>query len=249
MTNQDNQKPRYSTLHYGVREQLDISWAQYVLLDMIYHLSAKFGFCSKSVRAIAADLGDTKTSVHRHIKELLDRELLIKLEGGYKCSDAYISIAYLETVPSRDTRPKVGQAKRPKMKPSVPKRDQVSQNVSNNRGENNNRITVDNNTDVLEPTAPERYGKVQINEVFDFWAQEVGFNIESKVKANRFAAHNMLKKYGPEKLTQLIKGVALTQTDQYAPRIADFCDLQAKTTQLIAWGQRKHGASSIGVVR
>ncbi len=111
-----------------------------------------------------------------------------------------------------------------------------------------NKTIQDNTVDSTNVEAPTRYGKPEINEMFDFWSQEVGFDIESKVTANRRAASNLIRKYGAEKLTQLIKGVALTQSDQYAPAIADFCDLQSKTTQLIAWGRKKHGTSSVEVI-
>ena len=144
---------------------------------------------------------------------------------------------------SKTTHPDVS-----KMKSDVSKTvaSSVKNDISNNYKSNK---SVNNNTNVLEPQAPEKFGKTEINEIFDFWSQEVGYDIASKVQANRRAAYNLIRKYGPEKLTQLIKGVALTHSDQYAPRIADFCDLQSKTTQLIAWGQKKHGTNTIGVVR
>lgn len=103
---------------------------------------------------------------------------------------------------------------------------------------NNNTIT--SNTNVLaEPATPARYGKPEINEMFDFWAQEVQYDIESRRQANRNACSNLIKKYGTDKLQQLIKGVAMAHSDPYAPRIADFVDLQSKTSQLVAWGKTK----------
>lgn len=103
-----------------------------------------------------------------------------------------------------------------------------------------NTKTIQNTTNVV--SAPARYGKPEINEMFDFWAAEVQYNIESKKQANRNACSNLLKKYGRTKLEQLIKGVSMAQSDPYAPRITDFCDLQSKTNQLVAWGKTKmHG--------
>lgn len=100
-------------------------------------------------------------------------------------------------------------------------------------------------TNVVGADAPVRHGKPEINELFDLWEHEVGYKVEGKITANRRAASNLLKKYGPDKLGQLIKGVALAQNDKYAPRIADFCDLQAKANQLIAWGKTEiHGSTS-----
>lgn len=100
-------------------------------------------------------------------------------------------------------------------------------------------------TNVVGADAPVRHGKPEINELFDLWEHEVGYKVEGKITANRRAASNLLKKYGPDKLGQLIKGVALAQNDKYAPRIADFSDLQSKANQLIAWGKTEiHGSTS-----
>jgi hypothetical protein len=112
--------------------------------------------------------------------------------------------------------------------------------------------TVDNTktiTNVItEPDKPVRYGQPGINEMFDFWAAECGFNIESRVKANRAACSNLLKKHGKEKLEQLIRGVSLTHSDQYAPSIADFSELQQKLPTLLVWGRKKHGSSGVTVI-
>lgn len=113
----------------------------------------------------------------------------------------------------------------------------------------NKELEINNTTNVVGADAPASYGNPEINGLFDLWEREIGYKVESKITANRRAAYNLIRKYGSEKLTQLIKGVALTRSDPYAPRIADFCDLQSKTTQLIAWGQKKHGTNTIGVVR
>lgn len=78
----------------------------------------------------------------------------------------------------------------------------------------------------------------EINEMFRVWEEIIGIPISSHVKQNRNACSNLLKKYGKEKLTQLIAGVAQTHSDQYAPRIANFIQLQSKQDELIIWGRR-----------
>lgn len=101
---------------------------------------------------------------------------------------------------------------------------------------------------IPDPDKPARYGSPGINEMFDFWADEVGYNIESRIKQNRAACSNLLKKHGKDKLMQLIKGVALTQSDQYAPHIADFSQLQQKVNDLLVWGRKKHGNAGVTVI-
>lgn len=107
------------------------------------------------------------------------------------------------------------------------------------------------NTNVLAdgsglPPLPS-YGKPEINDLFDFWAVTVGYNIESRIQANRRAASTLLKKYGQDKLHRLIEGVSMAQSDRYAPGINDFSQLQQKTNDLIAWGKKKH--SGVGSKR
>lgn len=89
------------------------------------------------------------------------------------------------------------------------------------------------------PAEPRAYGKPEINELFQYWEAKTGVGIQAKLKSNRNAANNLLKRYGADKLHQLIDGVALAQADRYAPRICDFTELQAKLTQLLTWGKTK----------
>lgn len=94
-------------------------------------------------------------------------------------------------------------------------------------------------TKVVIGETPETYGKSEINEVFAFWKETVGYEISAKSQANRYACSNLIKKHGVHGLKQLIRGVALTQSDKFAPRISDFSQLQAKLNELLAWGRRQ----------
>lgn len=114
--------------------------------------------------------------------------------------------------------------------------------TSNIRQYKDNTIDNTNTTNVVDPSGLEPktvYGKPEINELFEYWSREVGYDIESQKTNNRRAASNLLKKYGKDKIEQLIRGVALTKSDPYAPQIADFVELQSRTNKLIAWGQKK----------
>lgn len=112
------------------------------------------------------------------------------------------------------------------------------------------RLDKTNNTNVLLADRPPDKRKPEINSMFECWRLNVGYDIEAKVQANRRACSNLLKKHGETKLTQLINGVALAHSDQYAPRISDFCDLQSKQNQLIAWGNsRKNTAGKVAKIR
>lgn len=83
------------------------------------------------------------------------------------------------------------------------------------------------------------YGKPEINEMFEYWNKKLGYEVIAKKQSNRNACNNLLKKHGKERLAKLIDGVALAQSDQYAPRISDFSSLQAKLNELMVWGKQK----------
>lgn len=85
--------------------------------------------------------------------------------------------------------------------------------------------------------SPESYGKVEINQLFETWESTTGLPITSNKTKNRYACNNLINKYGVEGVEKLIRVVEKAQMDKYAPRVADFCDLQAKLNQLLLWAK------------
>lgn len=121
------------------------------------------------------------------------------------------------------------------------KREQRSNNgvttgEHSNKKENKNNISKD----IL--------GKPEINELFDYWTEKTGIPISSKIQMNRNACNNLLKKNGMENTKRLIDGVALAQSDKYAPGIADFIQLQSKLSELLVWG-KKNTKKTVAVPR
>ena len=107
-----------------------------------------------------------------------------------------------------------------------------------------------NTTNVVLTAEKPTYGKIEINEMFEYWEKEVGYKISAKVKQNRIACNNLLKKYKAEGLKQLVDGVALAQSEQYAPKISDFYELQSNLNKLIAWGNnRKTDKGKVAKIR
>ena len=91
----------------------------------------------------------------------------------------------------------------------------------------------------------EQYGDEDINWCFDEWENIIGTPIASRAKQNRYACRNLLKKEvshnvakGHDTVGNLLKLVRESKKDQYAPRIADFSDLQSKLNQLLDWAAR-----------
>lgn len=111
----------------------------------------------------------------------------------------------------------------------------------------NNNKRIKNIYGSEEPVDNSKKQKPEINEAFEYWSQTTGLEIVSQVKANRYACNNLLKKHGMEKLRKFIDGVKKAHQDQYAPRIADFIQLQSKLNELLLWGKRQNNTQSLPV--
>jgi len=99
---QQTETPLYATLLYGIRKQLDITWNEYVYLDMVYHLS-KDGWCYKSLDNVASDLGMVKSGVQKMRNRLIEKGLLKKnIKGHVKTTVMYHSV--LRTPNERTTQ-------------------------------------------------------------------------------------------------------------------------------------------------
>lgn len=100
----------------------------------------------------------------------------------------------------------------------------------------------------LKPNAPimvqtEQFGDPEINALLDFWLQEVGTPITSRVQANRRAAANLLRKHGAAAVQQAIKIAAQARFSEYAVTIANFVDLQAHWDRLHLWAEKRAHAA------
>jgi hypothetical protein len=104
------------------------------------------------------------------------------------------------------------------------------------------------NTKVLIRTEVPKTTNPEIDKAFKYWEMTIGSPITTRVKLNRNACHNLIKKYGLEGISKLIDGVALSYEDQYAPRIADFTQLQSKLPDFLLWGKKKANNTKKGVV-
>ena len=94
----------------------------------------------------------------------------------------------------------------------------------------------------LSEESPKRYGNADINEILDLWEEATGFSHHSE-KRERFAANNLLRKYGLEATKALIRRVEVARRsdDQFAPQIAKPSQLMGKYEKLTAltmWEER-----------
>lgn len=111
--------------------------------------------------------------------------------------------------------------------------------------EKKEKETIDTNVSIVKAKTP----SVEINELLEYWETTVGFAITGQKQKNRYACSNLIKSHGLEKAMRLVDGVAQAGADRYAPRIADFVQLQHKQNELIAWGKKTIiGSKPKGVV-
>ncbi len=116
-----------------------------------------------------------------------------------------------------------------------------SKTTTNNNNKDNNTSSNEEDTTYIgkSPSASSTRGKPEINELMAYWQQMMGYGIKSRLLKNRYAASNLLKVHGLEAVRTLVRVAAAARADEYAPRAADFCDLQAKVNQLILWAQKQ----------
>lgn len=231
----------YTVVQHAARQELGISFIEYVVADEIYQLSYKTGWCYKSKENMAARFGIDRRSVTRAVETLIQLGLI---ERDDETRHLRVSEKWYSTViySDRDKMSHTGtemQTDRDKM--SHDDRDKMS-HKSNNIENTNKSIT-----NVMGETPT--YGNPEINEAFELWEQVVGYKIEGRRQPNRNAANNLIKKYGIEGVKKLLQGVALANSDTYAPRISDFVSLQAKYNDLMAWGNKKKtGVGGVAVI-
>lgn len=200
------------------------AYVQSVYIWICSHTDAR-GQCWPSIKTIADEAGCSERSVKRAINVLEELGILVKKSGAEegKSNTYQIKIVNIEGVGQTDMG--------------------VGQNdlggVSDRPTNYNQGTTTKNNNQALSIDNGETHGKSEINEMFDFWKETTNIPITSYVQKNRFACNNLLKKHGVEGLQRLIRGVAMTHDDTYAPRIYDFVSLQARTNELLLWGKKK----------
>jgi hypothetical protein len=235
----------YTTINHRVRKELNLSLSEYCLMDLVYNLannpkSNYPNWCYGSKPFLARCLDFSEREVYRYINKLIKLGLLEKEPKlkHLRTTEKWYNAAIINHNENEDlsTHDKMAvpmtiwQLDHDKM--AVPPPDKMSPNNSINNNSN-----INTNTDVL--VLAKAYGKPEINDMFLFWEKTVGYQVRSKPQANRRACSNLIKKHGAAALEALVRGVARAHTDEYAPRIADFCDLQSKTNQLVAWGKTK----------
>lgn len=120
------------------------------------------------------------------------------------------------------------------------------QSNGNTKQEEEKKKNID--TNVSNNMVIKKSPRADIDEMFAYWEMTTGIPISSNLQKNRFAASNLIKKHGIDKLKDYVIGVNFAQQTAYAPKISDFVALQSKLGDLLVWAKGVKQTNSKKVV-
>ena len=222
------------------------------LAKMLYAEIASFGSrgCWKKSEELYAPLGIQRITFQKLCRELV--------EGGYiEEQRKFGRIVRTSTLKFRSSAQILHQSK--KQSDEQSKKQSVQKEYSKNKEKNKlltkvNKVQapiepVENLVEETQPQAnadaeqPKTYGNADVNDVLERW-KHITDNDCTKIKRERFAVNNLLKKYSSDELDDLLVLVArATESgDRYAPSITKPSELvgqYSKLDKLKAWEKRQ----------
>lgn len=102
-----------------------------------------------------------------------------------------------------------------------------------------NKEHIDTSVSMETASQKDEYGNEEINALFQAFRHATGLSINANIKKNRRYAHLLIKKHGFRPMIAVMSVVAMTQDDQYAPRIKDFESLHFKWNDIALWYKQK----------
>jgi hypothetical protein len=192
------------------------------------------GICYPSLKRLQADTSQSRSTILRSIQALVNLKILKKKAQFTEAGDKDVNLYQIMIV---DVVKGGVMSEPPSVMSELGVVSQLDQGgVTDGHRTKPIRTKPINNSTNVELAKP---GNSEINECFSYWNEQLGYALQSKVRANRYACSNLLKRHGLAGVRRLVDGVKVAQADQYAPRIADYCDLQSKFNQLISWCQKQ----------
>ena len=164
----------YTNIQHEIRKQFNLSCNEYVLLDMIYHLSTNpdskiKGWCYASKELLANEIGLSRQAIFNMIEKLSDLNLIEKdFQTRFLKTTEQWNLIYFN---QKDTLHKVKKVDR-EGKESLPEEGKESLH-------NNNTLIIDNNkvkekqrefADKIKPYI-EDYGRDVCLEFYNYWSE------------------------------------------------------------------------------
>lgn len=238
----------YGILPAEVRYDKELPANAKLLFVEVTSLCRLQGYCWATNAYFAELLGATERTVTRWVKILCDKGYCFTTTKTFRWQDGTVKkVRYicLSKKAADDLKALSQEDILGRHHIDISVQNHIDTNVLYNKNNNElNKSLMDTNVSIGE-VSPETYGKVEINQLFETWEQTTGLPITSNRTKNRYACNNLIGKYGVDGVEKLIRVVEKAQTDRYAPRVADFCDLQAKLNQLLVWAKGKAHSSAV----
>lgn len=238
----------YGILPAEVRYDKELPANAKLLFVEVTSLCRLQGYCWATNAYFAELLGATERTVTRWVKTLCNKGYCFTTTKTFRWQDGTVKkVRYicLSKKAADDLKALSQEDILSRHHIDISVQNHIDTNVLYNKNNNElNKSLMDTNVSIGE-VSPETYGKVEINQLFETWEQTTGLPITSNRTKNRYACNNLIGKYGVDGVEKLIRVVEKAQTDRYAPRVADFCDLQAKLNQLLVWAKGKAHSSAV----
>lgn len=238
----------YGILPAEVRYDKELPANAKLLFVEVTSLCRQQGYCWATNAYFADLLGSTERTVTRWVKILCDKGYCFTTTKTFRWQDGTVKkVRYicLSKKAADDLKALSQEDILGRHHIDISVQNHIDTNVLYNKNNNElNKSLMDTNVSIGE-VSPETYGKAEINQLFESWEQTTGLPITSNRTKNRYACNNLIGKYGVDGVEKLIRVVEKAQTDRYAPRVADFCDLQAKLNQLLVWAKGKAHSSAV----
>lgn len=238
----------YGILPAEVRYDKELPANAKLLFVEITALCRKQGYCWATNAYFAELLGATERTVTRWVKILCDKGYCFTTTKTFRWQDGTVKkVRYicLSKKAADDLKALSQEDILGRHHIDISVQNHIDTSVLYNKNNNElDKSLMDTNVSIGE-VSPETYGKAEINQLFETWEHTTGLPITSNKTKNRYACNNLIGKYGVDGVEKLIRVVEKAQTDRYAPRVADFCDLQAKLNQLLVWAKGKAHSSAV----
>jgi hypothetical protein len=164
----------YTTIQHEIRKEYNLSCNEYVLLDMIYHLSTNpdskiKGWCYASKELLATEIGLSRQAINNMINNLEEKELVEKdFQTRFLKTTNKWNLIYFNYKESLQGVKKVYN----ECKESLP--EECKESLHNNNNFNNNNIKVkEKQKEFAERIKPfiEDYGRDLCLEFYNYWSE------------------------------------------------------------------------------
>jgi len=226
----------YTVINHIAREELDLTWVEYGLADLVHNLSnnpqTTNRWCYASKERLASMLGVSKQYVHKMINKLIEQGLLERHEETkhLRTTQSWFDVVIIksEDKDSKQSLPPVNKVYSDSKQSLL--RD------SKQSLPNNDIYNKDNNNDNL---ATDVAGKYINNLLYAFKALNPSYQKLFPDKTQRTAMIELVEQYGIEKMTNLLSQLPDIVQKPYAPRITTPYILQKKMGELILFMQQE----------